>query len=399
MGRKTKTELLMRRAASRRAARKRRRSARRAEPAAGGESFHLPLAGLGGQHQELLVQFRFVDGDPRNDIPVEGGLGRYLVVFTFARPGQLPRAETDFSFDENIEGDSHVAIGSPALTLRHGTGHITALEIHAETEQGAIVFTAFPNPRGFLARITAEVEAVSFVDAKHRAYRALAPSLSRWSASLDCPVHIWRTWIRNPETGSVQISVTNPYREAAVPLVGEGEVSQDFRSLASLYREGLESASSVYQFLCLFKIAEAIRNRRSRLAVNAKSQGQELPMRPPERVPSDPQAFQPWLNAIFLPPRVWDEMSLDSIFVVEARNRKFNDLLDRELTDLRNDIAHALSTDTGEITHSADEALHVVRVDKWLPFLRCMVRRMLKNDFPREYLPQLQEDGTLRGQK
>lgn len=400
MGRNTtaaRMERRTRRAARRQAHRKVRRLTHRLEEQTPNEeSLQLPLSGLGGQHQELLIHNRFVDGDPRNEIPVGGGPGQYRVVFTFARLAQFPKAETDFSFDENVQGGSHVAIGAPALTLRDGGAPITAVEIHATTEQGEILFTALPNARGFLARITTEIEAASFVDAKHKAYRALAPSLSHWSVNLDSPVHIWRTWIKSHDTGSLQISITNPYREAAAPLTGEGTLSQDFRGLASLYREGLESASSVYQYLCLFKIAEGIRNRRNRFAAEAKARGEAPPARPPERVPNDPQQFEVWLNAIFLPPRIWDEMSLDSIFVVEARNRKFNELLDRELTDLRNDIAHALSTETGEITHNADEALHTARVDKWLPLLRCMVRRMLKNDFPQEYLPHLQEDGTVR---
>ena len=43
---------------------------------------------------------------------------------------------------------------------------------------------------------------------------------------------------------------------------------------------------------------------------------------------------------------------------------------------------------------SVDATLHIVRVRKWLPLMRVIVRRMLKNEFP-EYLPFLNEDGTL----
>jgi hypothetical protein len=36
-------------------------------------------------------------------------------------------------------------------------------------------------------------------------------------------------------------------------------------------------------------------------------------------------------------------------------------------------------------------------VRKWLGLMKVIVRRMLKNEFPAEYLPFLKEDGTLTG--
>lgn len=57
-------------------------------------------------------------------------------------------------------------------------------------------------------------------------------------------------------------------------------------------------------------------------------------------------------------------------------------------------IVCVVSTCT-EVTLSADEALHLAKVSHWLPLLKCGVRRMLKNEFPNEYLPHLLEDGTI----
>jgi hypothetical protein len=168
----------------------------------------------------------------------------------------------------------------------------------------------------------------------------------------------------------------------------------EFRAFAGLYREAANTNSPVYEFLCLFKVAEGIRNRRQRLAKEAASRGEKF-TRPQERIPKQRDEFEPWLNAIYPLRRKWDDMSLESVFVNDARGRKINDLLDKELTDLRNDIAHTLSDTSGEVTLSVDEALHITRVNNWLPLLKCIVRRMLKNDFPSEYLPYLQEDGTI----
>jgi hypothetical protein len=43
---------------------------------------------------------------------------------------------------------------------------------------------------------------------------------------------------------------------------------------------------------------------------------------------------------------------------------------------------------------SADEALHIARVLQWVPLTKCMVRGMLKNEFPDEFLSSLPEPNT-----
>jgi hypothetical protein len=176
---------------------------------------------------------------------------------------------------------------------------------------------------------------------------------------------------------------------------GHSEMTPEYRGLVSLYREGLESNSPVYQFLCFFKIAEGIRNLLDRAAAAAREQGEVPPTRLARRVPKEPPEYEPWLNAIYPGQRAWDAMALDSIFIPQARGRKINDLIDKELTDLRVDVAHALSEETGSISLSADEVLHIDRVNQWLPLLKCMVRRLLKDDFPAQFLSFLNEDGTV----
>ncbi len=86
--------------------------------------------------------------------------------------------------------------------------------------------------------------------------------------------------------------------------------------------------------------------------------------------------------------KLWDPLSLSSIFLPVALGRKFGDLVQNELTDLRDAVAHALSDVTGSMTISADEALHLDRVNMWIPLMKCVVRRMLKNEFPEEFLPE-----------
>jgi hypothetical protein len=44
---------------------------------------------------------------------------------------------------------------------------------------------------------------------------------------------------------------------------------------------------------------------------------------------------------------------------------------------------------------SADELLHIREVNYWLPLAMCIVRRMMKNEFPRQFLRHLKDDGTI----
>lgn len=88
-------------------------------------------------------------------------------------------------------------------------------------------------------------------------------------------------------------------------------------------------------------------------------------------------------------------MALDSIFRPEVLGKKFGDVIDQILVPLRVDIAHALSLQSGELTLSADELLHTQRVNNWLPLTKCIARRMLKDEFPAEFLSYLREDGTI----
>jgi hypothetical protein len=83
---------------------------------------------------------------------------------------------------------------------------------------------------------------------------------------------------------------------------------------------------------------------------------------------------------------------LESIFVKEARGKKINQIIDDYLRPVRDRIAHAV-LDSGELTLSADEDLDMREIYKWLSLMKCIVRHMLKSDFPREFLPYLNEFG------
>lgn len=135
--------------------------------------------------------------------------------------------------------------------------------------------------------------------------------------------------------------------------------------------------------------------RRSRLAAEAKQLGQQPRKFQYEDVPGKREDFVSWLNAIFSVRPTWDDMALEQIFVTGAVGRSFGHVADNLLRPLRDKIAHALSESSGELTMSADELLHLREVNKCLPLTKCIVRRMMKNEFPTQFLRYLKEDGTI----
>ena len=302
------------------------------------------------------------------------------------------RANTPLS--PGLRGDSHLAIAKPAFSPP-GNPDADRIKIWGTTEDGNFEFSGLPNERGFLGKFVSEpFEANSFHDAERKGYRALASSLSNWAVHLDIPLYVVQVESVEVRTGNSQTSILIPHFEVPLAIMPTANLQPEFRGYASLYREALNSNSSVYQFLCLFKMIEAMLKRRGRLGAEARKSGRLL-KREHETIPASPDAAIGWLNAIFPIRRDWDSMALASIFPNEVLGKSCKHVIDKVLYPLRVDIAHAISEQSGELTLNVDELLHTQNLHKWLPLTKCIVRRMLKNDFPADFLPYLREDGTV----
>jgi hypothetical protein len=351
--------------------------------------------GLPGDAGDLHIINRFKGDDPRNHAPIQGSPGDYQVTFVLYRPGYNLLPEGKYSFAGGLAGDSHLSITKPAFTPP-GNENADQIMIYGATEDGMFTFTGYPNSRGFLGKlVSSSFKALDRQDAKRKAYRAIASSLSHWSIHLDIPLEIYQVATLEVATGNTQMSLTNPFLEAPLALTPTAEMKPYFRGYAGLYREALSSSSRVYRFLCLYKIIEGLLARRIRLQREAKKRGVALVF-PVEVLPSSASEIARWLDAIFPIRRKWDDMALESAVPPEARGKEFAAIIDGTLDPLRDNIAHALASKAGELTMSADELFHTEQVNKWLALAKCIVRRMLKNDFPAEFLSYLQEDGAIR---
>jgi len=353
-------------------------------------TYNLPNIGMPGEWYSLLLTNIYRPPDhPLNRVPPLGHPGSYKVTFVMGKPGMRSHPEREIKFADFLEGDSHLAILRPAFAGAPEDAMMMRLVVmvHGET----FTFDGSANERGYLAKLTTmPFNAVNRHDAELRATRAIQGVLSHYSANLDIPLHF-------DLVETTEIATLNKNLTIRAPFMGAGLTSDlprhdpEFAGASALYREGLLSNSPNYRFLCFFKIIELSRKRRDRIGRKLKKNAQ--PNRPGERVPVSRDEQLAWLAAVYPGPREWNEQTLEQIFLPAAKGKKITALFDGPLREIRHNIAHGM-LDSGSFL-DVDDIASVRQNAKWLPLLRCMVRRILKNDFPNQYLWFLGEDGSV----
>lgn len=322
--------------------------------------------------------------------PPGGSPGRYKAVATLHRPGTRLVEERNNSFESGLEGDSHLQM------LGHGYEAVPSpsqiiLEMQTpKRPHFEVVMT--PNKRGFLAKLAlSDFQAEGATDARKTAHHVIATALSGMSAHLDTPLRVFQLDVTEIATGTSSMSFVSPFLDVPCSLGTSGGGGDEFRAYASLYRESLNANSVLYQFLCLYKITEGIRKKRISKERVAKKANMPYVPPPPEVVPVNVADFVPWLNSIFPVAPAWTELRLVEIFRNEARGRRFSDLLgdQKVLTNLRNKIGHAFSAASADNVVNLDDVSLYDEVSGWLSLLKCMARRMMRNEFPNEFLANL----------
>lgn len=352
----------------------------------------IPNNGLPGllEHVAIVPCFND-DGDPRNSKDGQGQPGEYEIILTLSHPGSHLRRNHNITSNDQLHGDSHLGIVRPAHAI--ADVGVCALKIDVSINGHRYTFKGSPNTDGFLSKITGSFHANNFADAYRMGMAAVAPTLSHWSAQLDIPLYVSQTDIIEKRCGARRITFRSMYRDTPLIGVSESALCPEFRGYASVYREALNSSSSAYQFLCFFKIAESVYARRGRQAQERKERGETSRIkRPFEKFPTNRDALISWLNSLYpVRPHSWNTLLLESLLSSEVAGRSFKGICDAYLRPLRDQIAHALfgSMETGkekELNLSTDDPLSHDEVDKWLPVAKCLVRRMLKNEFRATFL-------------
>ena len=316
-----------------------------------------------------------------------GSPGAYRATFALHRPGYpLDTGQNAFAA-ELLEGDSYLKLKDSAnLKVEVRMGRSSSAPLHAITSR---------NSRGFVAKFeTDPFQARDLADARRIAFRTIAPLLSLWSIECNIPMSIYRTDVIEQATSSRSTDVVAPFPElefnpSAPPADGVG---LKFRGYAKLYRESLNCNSLAFTFLCLYRILEGLSADRKRRVRAAKKGGQAARSRRVWVVPSTERQFVPWLNALYRARIDWKTGMMGSMFPLEARGMKITDVADEFLKPRRDGIAHAFIGKAGGDGWEESLEYHD-DIEKWLPLSQMIVRRMLKDEFPTEFLVGLTDDG------
>src|SRR4051812_29175947 len=185
------------------------------------------------------------------------------------------------------------------------------------------------NEHGRLGKVSVELPAASFQEAETIALDAAFPFLSSLAFSLDIPLRLAQMDVTQMSTRNSSMTYTCPYTEV-VPSGGEFFNNPYIQSLLSLYREGINSYSPNYQFLCWYKIVEGINWKRESETLQLKA---PLPLKYPERLEKDiieqrkrlEEAF-PFIKLCGATDEAWDDL-----VPAEVRSWKFNRVREQKL--------------------------------------------------------------------
>jgi len=203
------------------------------------------------------------------DHPLGGGLldpagheGPYQVTATLTRRGSPDVPYLYVTDAYRMEGDSHLYLLEKHLD--NGTKGIPTI-VHESREGEKTEFTLLPNRQGRLGKIRTILRAENADDARRKAYHLLNPFLCDLSYRYDVPVQVLQTNVVELATLTVGGMKQDDFPEKEFDPEEFMGFGIDYRGalphyefFTRLYREGVNSSSVEYGFLCFFRIAEGI---------------------------------------------------------------------------------------------------------------------------------------------
>ena len=318
----------------------------------------------------------------------QGLPGRYQAEVILGRPGHLPERRMFDPVGLPFEGNSFIKLAKPAVERKPKDLHKLILS----TVLGKIEL--LPNADGFAGKfISEEYLAASYGQAELMIMTILSPLISGFSMYLDAPIHVEMIRLKEISSSRIYSRMQSEFWPVWLGPSGfQPKLDRKFVHYAGVYREAICSNSPSFRFLCLFKILESIEFRRARMASEAKAAGKEFQRQSKERIPNTPEELQEFLKGVYPYPwlKAWDPISIRQLSVPEALGKSVQSVLDSHLRPIRNKISHALMKD-GELGVGVDNFQAMQSVHKWLPLLRCIARLRLKNEFPEQFIFEMQK--------
>jgi hypothetical protein len=137
-------------------------------------------------------------------------------------------------------------------------------------------FLLVPNRWGKLGKIVVPLEASNYQEAFDKAYGTLMPMLCDLSYRYDVPLDVLQVNVVERTTLTHMAQKMPDYPEAMLDERPFGEAGIDYSdfplytTFAFLYREGLNSSSVNYSFLCFYKVIEGILKLRKQRAARGE---------------------------------------------------------------------------------------------------------------------------------
>jgi hypothetical protein len=313
----------------------------------------------GEEHKIFVAPMRKEDLQSGKEVNLKGSPGPYRVQFLMSRPGYPITKEREHAFIDKAVGTSHIRIVKPKSERRLQDADRMLMQLRGLNFQ----YECYADDDGFLGKIVAELTADDAQDAENKAYGAIAPFLSAWSLNLDVPVHVETIQVTDLTTYITSLRTKTPHFE--MNWGGSGELPfflDEFCQYASVYREGLNTNSLFYRFLCFFKIIESIIARRGREAAEQRAAGKDT-RRGYEVIPEKKEELLALLKRLYSWRDTWDAMAIEQIFPKEVLGKKVTWIKEKHLYGIRCGIAHAL-LEKGEITIILDKIEHIQQVNK-----------------------------------
>lgn len=212
----------------------------------------------------FAVPFRFNDAHPFGGgfLDPAGHEGPYQVTVTLTRRGAPDVAYVYATDSYAMEGDSHLHL-PPEQRREDGAVRVPLLT-YATPEGETLEFQLLANQQGRLGQIRTVLRAEGTDDARRKAYRLLNPFLCDLSYRYDVPVEILQWNVVELATLTLSGMKQDDFREKAFDpeqFLGDGlsyEELPNYEFFTRLYREGANSSSVDYGFLCFFRIAEGV---------------------------------------------------------------------------------------------------------------------------------------------
>jgi hypothetical protein len=200
--------------------------------------------------------------------PLGGGMlhpagyeGAYEVTATLTRRG-APDVPFVYVTDPSVmEGDSHLWL--PEMQRENGADQRLRI-IYSSSEGEDKQFELRANRHGRLGQIRTILRAKSVDDARKEAYRLLNPILSDLSYRQDIPIEVLQTNVVELATLTMGGMKEDDFPEQVFDpeqFLGSGlayDLLPNYEFFTRLYRDGVNSHSVDYGFLCFFRIAEGL---------------------------------------------------------------------------------------------------------------------------------------------